>query len=187
MEALSISCNSLHKGKTPFCQTKNPCPHDYLEEVKIISLIVLWPFRMALFPKLWNARRLRLGNPSWKYAHEFAAMGSPEFDCRRFGPAFAEAASRRQVQSSLREPCLRAWFCFCRYLNLSIGSDSRVVKWLATGPVWFLGETLWRHISLVDSQDRTPFLPLLQLRGSGHDSHQRPAMQGPAGVRRGPR
>jgi hypothetical protein len=94
------------------------------------------PFRMALFPKLSNARRLRLGNPSWKYAHEFAAMGSPEFDCRRFGPAFAEAASRRQVQSSLREPSLRAWFCFCRYLNLSIGSDSRVVKWLATRSVW---------------------------------------------------
>ena len=41
-----------------------------------------------------------------------------------------------------------------------------------------LGETLWRHLSQVDSRDRTPFTPFLQLRDTGHRSLRRSAIQG---------
>jgi hypothetical protein len=40
---------------------------------------------MALFPELWNAGRHRLGNPPEELAHEFTAIGSSEFDGKRFG------------------------------------------------------------------------------------------------------
>jgi hypothetical protein len=44
------------------------------------------PFRMALFPEIWNAGRHRLGNPPEEWADERTAIGSAEFDVERYGP-----------------------------------------------------------------------------------------------------
>ena len=61
--------------------------------MKKLVFIVLGPFRMALFSELWNAGRHSLDN-------------------LEFGPACAKPLRRRQVQSSPREPSLRAQFFF---------------------------------------------------------------------------
>jgi len=50
-----------------------------------LVFIVLGPFRIALFPELWNAGHHKLGNPLLQQAHAFTAIGTPDYDCNRFG------------------------------------------------------------------------------------------------------